>query len=340
MVAHCSLDTEYWLEYFRSFEGFQLERRLSAEGLNKELAKSPYTNTQLKRDIDAIKLLQKIRQRHGVPFEIRLAIEDVGPRPNYEGTGLDSSAWVQIGEWMGLSHDQNIELRQRYKEDWRQACEDYLKTLQPTPERASTVYEQLLPHAEKYRFKTALTSFMRSSGAYHWTADGLLILRKNEAAVYFPQKDMFYLNFLGELFFQGPSLLENAVEGRIKKALRQVDWHDRILDRLQETGIFVQLKRKVHCANCEIDAVGVGQPFARVAPDSMFVLEATPILNYDAFGQVEWYQHVFASQSRAQPYKGIVCERITNQEFLNFCRQRGVAVFLVSYTGVDVYESQ
>ena len=341
MVAYCSLDTEYWLEYFRSFEGFLLERRLSTEGLNKELAKSPYTNIQLKRDIDAIKLLQKIKQRHSIPFEIRLTIDDIAPRPNYhQGPWLDLCAWHEIGKWMGLSHDQNIELRQRYKEDWRQACEDYLKTLQPTPECASTVYEQLLPHAEKYRFKTALTNFMRSPGAYRWTAEGLLILRKNEAAVYFPQKDMFYLNFLGELLFQGPSLLENAVEGRIKKALRQVDWHDRILDRLEEAGIFVQLKRKVHCANCEIDAVGVGQPFARVAPDSMFVLEATPILNYDAFGQVEWYQHVFASQSGAQPYKGIVCERVTNEEFLNFCCERGVAVFLVSYTSVDVYESQ
>jgi hypothetical protein len=134
--------------------------------------------------------------------------------------------------------------------------------------------------------------------------------------------------------------LENAVEGKIEKALRQVDWHDRILDKLEEARIFAELRRKVRCANCEIDAVGIGQPFAKANPDSVFVLEATPTLNYDALGQVEWYQHIFATPSSTQPYKGIVCEQITNDEFLKFCCQRGTAVFLISYTSVDIYESQ
>lgn len=339
MPTHYLQHSEYCLEYFRSHQDFLLESGLSAEELEKKLVKSKYLNTRLKTDMEAVRLLQKIQQRHGIPFEVRLVVDDVGPRPNYRGKWLDTSAWLQIQNWMGLAYDETMELKRQYKGDWHRAGEDYLRTLQPSPERASRIYEQVLPDAKRYRFKTALTEFMaRGAGSYRWSAAGLLIVRKNGIAVYFPQKDLPSLDFLGELLFQGRFLLKYAVEGRIKKALRQVDWHDRILDKLEEAAIFVEIKRKVRCANCEIDAVGVGQPYAKVEPNSVFVLEATPALNYDALGQVEWYQHVMASQQGAQPFKGIVCERILNEEFLNFCCQRGIAVFLVSYMRIDIYE--
>ena len=117
-------------------------------------------------------------------------------------------------------------------------------------------------------------------------------------------------------------------------------WHERILDKLEEAGLFVELRRGIRCDNWEIDAVGFGRPFESVEPESVFVLEATPTLNYRALGQVQWYQHILAEQSGAAPYKGIVCERIANPDFLSFCRNQGVAVFLVSYTGVDIYEPQ
>jgi hypothetical protein len=340
MLTCRSRQSEYCLEYFRSYQDDLPESRLSAEELEKELARSKYLHSQLETDMKAVRLLQKIQQRHEIPFEVRLVTDDVGPRPNRRGSWLDISAWLQVQHWMRLSHDETMELKRQYRGDWQQACDDYLGTLQPSPERASRIYGQLLLDAKRYRFKTSLTEFMTGVGAYHWKAAGLLIVRRNGVAVYLPQKDLYFLDFLGELLFQGPCLLEDAVEGRIKKALRQVDWHERILDKLEEAGVFLEIKRKVRCANCEIDAVGVGQPYAKVGPNSVFVLEATPVLNYDALGQVEWYQHLVANQRSAQPFKGIVCERVPNEDFLNFCRQHGIAIFLVSYANVDIYEPE
>lgn len=332
--------SEYCLEYFRSYQDHLSESCLSAEELEKELARSKYLHSQLETDMKAVRLLQEIEQRHGIPFEVRLVTDDVGPRLNRRRQRPDPAAWNQIQGWMRLSDDETMELKRQYRGDWQQACDDYLKTLEPSPDRASRVYEQLLPDAKRYRFKTALTEFMTGVGAYRWKAAGLLIVRRNGVAVYLPQKDLYFLDFLGELLFQGRCLLENSVEGRIKKALGQVDWHDRILDKLEEAGVFLEIQRKVRCANCEIDAIGVGQPYAKVGPNSVFVLEATPALNYDALGQVEWYQHLVANQRSSPPFKGIVCEGVPSEDFLNFCRQRGIAIFLVSYANVDIYEPE
>lgn len=337
MRTHGPPHREYRLEYFRSYQGFLLESNLSAEGAANNLSEAMYSGMQPNRDTAAIELLRKVEQRHGIPFDVRLVVDDIGPRPNYHGKGLDHSGWLQIQRWMKLDDDQTMELKLRYKGDWHLASENYLRTLQGSPEAASRIYERLLPDAERYRFKTALTDFMTGAGRYRWRGAGLLLVRKQGVVVYLPQKDQFYLDFLGELLFQGRFLLDSAVEGRIKKALQQVDWHNRILDKLEEAATFVAIERKLRYANCEIDALGVGQPYAEVEPDSVFVLEATPALNYDALGQVEWYQHVITIHQGNQPYKGIVCERIPNEEFLEFCCQRGIAVFLVGYTGVDVY---
>lgn len=325
------------------------------EELNAQLLK--IIHNHLKYDLDIIRLLEKIKERHCIPFEIRLFVHDVGHRSNYalaqrRGSAefLNKYGWHWV--WGLMDRDKRlggpnvkyppflIELKEAYEDDWSRAADDYLRTLQPKPIRASKVYEELLPDAEKHRFKSELVYHMRG-GTLTWTARSLLIVKKHGEAIYLPRKDMPAVQFLGELLLQGPSLLTSTVEGRIKKVFRQVDWHERILDKLWESGVFVELRRKVRCGRrWEIDAVGVGQPFQNVTPNSLFVLEATPTLNYDAFGQVEWYQHLFGEENGSQPHKGIVCEHTVSDEFLDFCRGRGVTIFLVSYTGVEIYESR
>ena len=104
------LQNEYSLEYFRSYEEFLWEQSLSTEERDRclsELSPSSY-HSWLKMDADAVGLLQKIEQRHGIPCEIRLAIDDVAPRGRNVGPGLSLAGWRMLEAWTRLSYGQPV----------------------------------------------------------------------------------------------------------------------------------------------------------------------------------------------------------------------------------------
>jgi len=233
------------------------------------------------------------------------------------------------------------EVKQEFSDNWDQYRQNLLqlrgelRRLGFDFESREAVANELLPHATRYRYKMHLERRITHPR-------GLLTIRKDGEPVFLhdiKDAELTLPDFVGEILFGGPAFLAKCVQRGMKRYLREINQHQRIVDMLQETGMFEELETNVRIESYQIDIVARGGPFPPASSDAVFVLEVKPTLVHSAIGQVEWYRHLYSeSHSSETVYPGIVCRAISDDVLLRYCQHKGIAVFVMDYGKAEVYE--